>query len=262
MLVGMAVMPHGNEAVYPPDDESRKLNEALKEIGRRLKDSETYVLISPHNVRISDKLGIIMTEYLIPWLPFNDVHVPSESEYKTDRMLAEKIFKEARGRFPIVDINFASAKGRYSRFPLTWGEIIPLHFLEKREIVLLTPARIDRNILVEFGRFLGKLLEEEEKKIGLIISADHGHAHDEKGPYGYAKESEEYDKIITEALKSSNLETLLSLDDEFIAKAKPDSYWSLLIGLGVLKEIPMKSSLVTYACPTYYGMASALFSRK
>ncbi|CAB50212.1 DODA-type extradiol aromatic ring-opening family dioxygenase [Pyrococcus abyssi] len=261
MLIGMAIMPHGNEAVYPPDEESKELNKALREIGSQLKEAETYVLISPHNVRLSDHLGIIMAEHLIPWLPFNDVEVPVEGEYETDRELAELIFKETKENFPIVDINFATLRGRYSRFPLTWGEIIPLHFLEKRQIVLLTPAKIERETLIKFGKALARILNNYERKVALVISADHGHAHDEKGPYGYAKESEEYDKIIVEALKNSNLEMLLELDDEFIAKAKPDSYWSLLIGLGVLKEIPMKSSLVTYACPTYYGMASALFTK-
>ncbi|AEC52301.1 hypothetical protein PNA2_1386 [Pyrococcus sp. NA2] len=262
MLVGMAVMPHGNEAVYPPDEESRKLNEALREIGKKLRDAEVYVLISPHNIRMSDKIGIILAEHLIPWLYFNNVNVPCDSEYETDRELAERIYDEARGKFPVVDVNFASMKGRYSRFPLSWGEIIPLHFLEKRKLVLITPARIKREILVEFGRFLANYLEKENRKIALIISADHGHAHDEKGPYGYAKESREYDEIVVEALKTSNLEVLLNLRDEFINKAKPDSYWSLLMALGVLREFPMKSELVTYACPTYYGMASALFTRE
>ncbi|AMM53604.1 DODA-type extradiol aromatic ring-opening family dioxygenase [Pyrococcus kukulkanii] len=261
MLIGMAIMPHGNEAVYPPDEETRKLHENLKEIGEELRGAETYVLITPHNVRISWALGVIMAEHLIPWLPFNDVDVPVEEEYGTDRELAQEIFLGAKAEFPIVDINFATSGGKYSRFPLTWGEIIPLYFLEKRPLILITPAKLERERLIEFGRFLGNLLEKADKKVAVVVSADHGHAHSEEGPYGYAEESEEYDKRIVEMLKSGNLEGLLEFTDEFIAKAKPDSYWSLLIALGILREIPMKPDLVSYACPTYYGMASALFRR-
>ncbi|AFK22321.1 extradiol dioxygenase [Pyrococcus sp. ST04] len=261
MLVGMAIMPHGNEAVYPPDDETRRLHENLKRIGQELEGADTYVLITPHNVRIREHIGIIMAEHLIPWLPFNDVKIPVEEEYRTNRRLALEIFHGARTGFPVVDINFATYSGRYSRFPLTWGEIIPLYFLRKKDLVLITPAKLPKEKLIEFGRFLAVLLEKWNEKVAIIVSADHGHAHREDGPYGYAEESKEYDRRVVEMLKKGDLRELLEFEDEFIDRAKPDSYWSFLMALGVLEEFEMEPSLVSYACPTYYGMASALFRR-
>lgn len=208
MLFGIGLMPHGNPALSPEDKETEKLAGVLKDIGKAFSDADSYVLISPHNVRISDHLGVIMAQHLISWLGFEGVELPGE--WETDRGLAEEVYNAWKGaEIPTVDLHFASRSGRYSRWPLTWGELIPLQFLEKKPLVLLTPARrLSRETLIKAGEVLGEVLEGSEKKIALIVSADHGHAHDENGPYGYRKESEEYDRLIMELINESRLEEL------------------------------------------------------
>uniref|UniRef100_UPI00263618DF DODA-type extradiol aromatic ring-opening family dioxygenase n=1 Tax=Thermococcus sp. TaxID=35749 RepID=UPI00263618DF len=185
-------------------------------------------------------------------------------EWKTDRELAEKIYRaEKSAGIPVVDLNFASLRGEYSRWPLSWGELIPLHFLEKKPLVLMTPSRgVDRETLVKAGEILGKVLEESEKKIALIISADHGHGHSEDGPYGKVKESEEYDRLIMELINENRLEELPSVPAELVRKALVDSYWGMMIMLGAMRvgEFHLKEN--AYACPTYFGMAGALWVRR
>ncbi|NJE26879.1 extradiol dioxygenase [Thermococcus sp. MV5] len=261
MLVGIGLMPHGNPVLNPKDEEIRRLAEVLKEIGREFSRADSYVLISPHNVRMSEAFGVIMAENLVSWLGFGGVELPGD--YQTERELARGIYERVKAKgLPVVDINFASLSGEYSRFPLTWGELIPLHFLEKRPLVLLTPARkVPREILVEFGEVIGEVLEEDEKRIAFIASADHAHAHDPTGPYGHAPEAKEYDERIMQLIKENKLEKLLNISDELINKALPDSYWQLLVLYGVLKKVPMKVKATVYACPSYFGMAAALFVR-
>ncbi len=261
MLVGAAMMPHGNPVLNPEDEETGKLAEALKEIGRELSRADVYVLISPHNVRMSEALGVIMAENLISWLGFAGVQLPGE--YKTDKELAKEIYLKAKAEgLPVVDINFASLSGEYSRFPLTWGELIPLQFLEKRQIVLLTPAgHVSRETLVKFGEVVGEVLEEYERRVAFIASADHAHAHG-NGPYGYAPEAKEYDELIMKIIQENRLEGLLEIPDELINKALPDSYWQLLVLYGVLKNVPMKLIKAAYSCPSYFGMGAALFIRE
>ncbi|WP_297508166.1 extradiol dioxygenase [Thermococcus sp.] len=262
MLVGIGLMPHGNPVLEPPDEETRKLAEVLRDIGRAFSDVDSYVLISPHNVRMSDHLGVVMAENLISWLGFEGVELPGE--WKTDRELAEKIYRaEKDAGIPIVDLNFASRSGQYSRWPLSWGELIPLQFLRKRPLVLMTPSRgIDRKTLVKSGEILGKVLEESGKRIALIVSADHGHGHSENGPYGKVKESEEYDRLIMELINENRLEELPSVPEELVRKALVDSYWQMLMMLGAMRvgEFELRES--AYACPTYFGMAGALWVRK
>ncbi|AMQ18453.1 DODA-type extradiol aromatic ring-opening family dioxygenase [Thermococcus peptonophilus] len=262
MLVGIGLMPHGNPVLDPPDEETKKLAKVLRDIGREFSSVDAYVLISPHNVRMSDHLGVIMAQHLISWLGFEGVELPGE--WETDRKLAEKIYNAWKeSGIPAVDLHFASRSGQYSRWPLTWGELIPLQFLEKKPLVLLTPARrLSRETLIKAGEVLGEILEGSEKKIAFIVSADHGHAHDENGPYGYRKESEEYDRLIMELINENRLEELPEIPDELIEKALPDSYWQMLIMLGVMHRVPVKLVESAYACPTYFGMAGALWVRK
>ncbi len=261
MLGGMAMMPHGNEVLEPGDEKTRQLADVLKRIGEEFREFDVYVIVTPHNIKISDHIGIIFAENLVSWLGFAGVEF--HGEYKTDRKLAEEIYLESRrAGIPVVDINFAALSGEYSRFPLTWGELIPLHFLDARPLVVVTPARkMPRETLVRFGEVLAGSIESYDGRAGLVISADHGHAHAPKGPYGYARESEEYDELVMRLIGENRLEELLELDEEFIRKAKPDSYWQLLIMLGVLRKVPMELKATAYACPTYFGMGAALYVR-
>ncbi|WP_297421352.1 extradiol dioxygenase [Thermococcus sp.] len=262
MLVGIGLMPHGNPVLEPPDGETKKLAEVLRDIGRAFADVDSYVLVSPHNVRMSDHLGIVMAEHLVSWIGFEGKELPGE--WETWRELAEKIYRnEKDAGMPVVDLNFASLRGEYSRWPLSWGELIPLQFLEKKPLVLITPSRgVERADLIEFGEVLGRTLEEEGEKVALIISADHGHGHDENGPYRKVKESEDYDRLIMELINENRLEELPELPEEFVKKALVDSYWQMLMMLGAMRvgEFELKES--AYACPTYFGMAGALWVRK
>ncbi|WP_010479222.1 DODA-type extradiol aromatic ring-opening family dioxygenase [Thermococcus zilligii] len=262
MLVGIGLMPHGNPVLEPPDEETRKLARVLNDIGEAFGDADSYVLVSPHNVRISDHLGVVMAENLISWLGFEGKELPGE--WKTDIELAEKIYRaEKEAGIPIVDLNFASRSGQYSRWPLSWGELIPLQFLRKKPLVLMTPSRgINRKTLVKAGEILREVLEESGKRVALIISADHGHAHSKNGPYGYRKESEEYDELIMELINEDRLGELLEIPEELISNALPDSYWGMLIMLGAMRKGDFELKESAYACPTYFGMAGALWVRK
>ena len=261
MLAGIGLMPHGNPVLEPEDEETKRLAGVLRDVGNAFADVDSYVLISPHNVRMSDHLGVVLAEHLVSWLGFEGKELPGE--WKTDRELAERIYRaEKEAGIPIVDLNFASLRGEYSRWPLSWGELIPLHFLEKKPLVLMTPSRgIDRGTLVRSGEILGRVLEESEKKIALIISADHGHGHDEKGPYGKVQESEEYDRLIMELINENRLEELPNVPEELVSKALVDSYWQMLIMLGAMRVAEFELKESAYACPTYFGMAGALWVR-
>ena len=261
MLIGAAVMPHGNPVLEPPDEETERLAEVLRKIGEEFREADSYVLISPHNVRMSDHLGVVMAEHLVSWLGFEGKELPGE--WETDRDLAGKIYEKAKAEgIPVVDLNFAAMSGEYSRWPLSWGELIPLQFLEKRPLVLLTPARdVPREVLVRFGEVIAEVIEASDKRVAFIASADHGHGHDENGPYGYVPESEEYDRLVMEIIKENRLERLLEIPEELVRKALVDSYWQLLVLHGILKKVPMEIREAAYACPTYFGMAGALWMR-
>ena len=261
MLHIATVVPHGDEVLEPTNESMKKLNVAMRKIGERAGDSEVFVLISPHNIRIATHIGIILTEYLEGSWEYENVKI--NLRLKGDRELAGRIYREAKdSSIPVVGINFGALEGPLSSMPLDWGSLIPLSFFPERKLVLLTPARgIKREELVNFGKILGDIIEKDPRKISLIISADHAHTHSKNGPYGYSELAGEYDEKIIESMRNGDLTPLLSMSDEFLEEVKPDSYWQLLILHGAIEKIKMKNEFVEYGIADYFGMAAALFSR-
>ena len=92
-----------------------------------------------------------------------------------------------------------------------------------------------------------------------MASADQGHAHDKRGPYGFNPTSAEYDKLVIKAINENSLKQLLKLSPKFVENAKPDSLWQMAILIGVLDRVQTKARFVSYQVPTYYGMLCADF---
>ncbi len=261
MLSLAAVVPHGDEVLLPEDEGSKRLHNAMKKLAEMVKEEnvDAYVIITPHNIRIDTHIGIILTEYATGFWKYKNLIM--RRKYRCMREVARKIYERAvKKGLPVVGINFGALEGELSRIPLDWGSLIPLYFLLKKDIVMITPARkIEKEELVEFGKLLTEILNNEDKRFVLIVSADHAHTHLKDGPYGFSPKAKEYDEIVVKALKSGDLKILKTMPEEIIEEAKPDSYWQLLILAGVFEKIKMRRIFVEYGCPTYFGMAVATY---
>src|SRR5205823_2171276 len=148
--------------------------------------------------------------------------------------------------------------------PMDWGVLIPLWFMGGRSdpqvpVVVVTPAR-DRSPEehVSAGKALAQAAAASGKRIALIASADHGHAHDPEGPYGFAAASKEYDDRIVELVLADRLGDLLQLDAAFVEAAKADSFWQMLILHGALGD-GWRGEFLSYEAPTYFGMLCAAY---
>ncbi len=264
MLQLAAVVPHGDEVLLPEDEESKRLHSAMEKLAKIVKDKDVdgYVIITPHNIRIDTHIGVILTEHAYGFWKYHNLRI--RRKYRCMRDVGTKIYKQSLERkLPVVGINFGALEGELSRIPLDWGSLIPLYFLPKKDILMITSARkIKREELIEFGRVIVDVLNNDDRKFALVVSADHAHAHSKDGPYGFSPRAEEYDEIVVEALKKVNFGSLKNLPDEMIEDAKPDSFWQLLILSGVLEKIRMKRILVEYGCPTYFGMAVAIYNNE
>ena len=257
MLTLAAIVPHGDEILIPEGD-SVGLHNAMKELAKRVKEKkvEEYIFVSPHHLRIDTHMAIILTENLEGSWHYKNLRF--RRKIKCDKELAQEIYEKTKKFLPVVGINFGALEGELSKICLDWGTLIPLYFLPKREMVLITPARgISNESLINFGKLVGKIVKSSKRRIGVIISADQAHAHSKEGPYGYHPDAYYYDEYVIKNL--DNLENLLKLKEETIENAKPDSFWQLLILLGILKENPLKLMRKEYACPTYFGMAVAWY---
>ena len=270
-----AMLPHGFNLIpelYPEEEaEWQRLINAMEKISEEivLKDPEVIILASPHNLRIDGYIGIITSEWLEgTWRNQNKTKKVT-LRLKCDRDFANLLYNRTKDRIPIVSVNYGAAGGDYSEMKMDWGTLIPMWSIYKKykeknkavpPMVLITPSReIPWKNLVYLGHTISNICEKENINAVFIASCDHGHAHDPDGPYGYHPASKVFDEQMCSLIQKNQLETLLELTPEFIEQAKPDSFWQMLILLGIVERSNLKNELCLYECPTYYGMIVASF---
>jgi aromatic ring-opening dioxygenase LigB subunit len=157
---------------------------------------------------------------------------------------------------PVVGVSYGGNDEAAGQMPLDWGTEVPLSFVRAARVVVVAPAR-DRPLEehVRAGAALARATAG--RRVALVASADHGHAHDPEGPYGYDPAAAAYDLAVQDIVRSGELafEPLAAT----VEAAKADSLWQLLVLQGALGPDP-RVELLAYAAPTYYGMLVAACS--
>jgi aromatic ring-opening dioxygenase LigB subunit len=173
--------------------------------------------------------------------------------FEVDRALAAAAIDALRAEgVPVVGVSYGGNDPAEAELPADWGTSIPLEQLPSAPVVVVSPAR-DRPLEehVRAGAALGRATGD--RRVALIASADHGHAHDPAGPYGYDPAAAAYDLAVQDIVRSGELafEPLA----ETVEAAKADSLWQLLVLQGAMPD--GRAELLAYAAPTYYGMLVA-----
>jgi aromatic ring-opening dioxygenase LigB subunit len=230
-----AIAPHGDV------DATAELRGAMEELGRRFDASgcDAAIVVTPHNVHVEGHYAVVTASRV--------------GGHETDRALAVDLVDAIReAGLPVVGVSYGGNDPAEAELPLDWGAEVPLRFARAERVVIVAPAR-DRP-LDEHVR-LGEVVAAATggRRVGLVASADHGHAHDAEGPYGFDPAAEAYDALFRELVLAQPLDfrPLAGL----VEAAKADSLWQLLVLQGAA---PGPLELLAYAAPTYYGMAVAL----
>ncbi len=111
---------------------------------------------------------------------------------------------------------------------------------------------------VRAGQALARAVAASPKRIALIASADHGHAHDPDGPYGFDLSARVYDETIVRLVQEDRLSGLLELDPAFVDAAKADSWWQLAMLHGARGDA-WHGEFLSYEASTYFGMLCAAY---
>jgi aromatic ring-opening dioxygenase LigB subunit len=266
-------MPHGGEVIprLTPKGEKRflKTTDGMRALAKKIATArpETIVIASPHNLRLVDHIGVVVAENSTGTLRTSPKRIVA-LKAKCDVQLAKDLLAASKAKgLPVVGANYGTFEGPTSDMAMDWGTLVPLWFAlhEKRvksRIVIVTPSReIPMAQNVEFGSVIGKILETRKGRYVFIASADQAHTHSKSGPYGFNRAAARFDKLVVEAIRADKVESLVRLDPGLVEDAKPDSPWQMAILAGILRHVPMRSTLVSYQVPTYYGMICAGFER-
>jgi aromatic ring-opening dioxygenase LigB subunit len=126
--------------------------------------------------------------------------------------------------------------------------------------VVVSPARdLSLPDHVRAGQALARAADASGKRVALIASADHGHAHDPDGPYGFDPAAAEYDDLIVRFVQEDRLDGVLGLDPAFVDAAKADSWWQLAMLHGALGTA-WTGTFLSYEASTYFGMLCAAYA--
>jgi aromatic ring-opening dioxygenase LigB subunit len=233
-LVFACIAPHGDM------DLDAGLRSAMEELGRRAAatEPEVAVVITPHSVHVDGHYAVVTSGKV--------------GEHETDRVAADALLAAP---LPILGVSYGGNDPQSAEFPIDWGAEIPLNFIEAPMVVVVSPAR-DRPLEehVQLGQVLASNTVLQAKRVALIASADHGHAHDPDGPYGFDPAAAAYDAQVQEILASDRLDFMPLA--ELVEPAKADSLWQLLVLQGAVGE-GARADVLAYAAPTYYGMLVA-----
>ena len=266
-LIYACIAPHAGDLI-PETIEDKNIvaltRKSMYAMGSKLEalEPETVVIINPHGFRVSTAMNITLTDKATAdWAP--DVKL----DFDVDLLLANAIAVQAEAMsVPVVRYIYGASGGDSCFVPLDWGAVVPLYFMGHRftpepKIVHVSPMRtLPLATHYEFGRAIGRVIKASDKKIAFIASADQGHAHDAKGPYGYDPASAEYDAWMQSIIRSGNLDDLFSADPQMVENGKPDSLWPTLVLAGVLKENSMQAKLLSYEVNVYFGILCAEFT--
>jgi aromatic ring-opening dioxygenase LigB subunit len=244
MIVAAAIAPHGLPAFEPGPT-----REAMEEVGRRFEraEADAIVVLTPHNVHVDGHFAVVTAGKLAGSV---DGH---ELERVVDRELAAAVLAKVS---PVVGVSFGGNDPAEAVMPLDWGSLIPLVFLPELPVVLVSPAR---DLSLADHTRAGEAIARSPGRIALVASADHGHAHDPDGPYGFDPASARYDERVVELVRENRLRDLPELE-ELAGTAKADSLWQLVMLHGALGD-GWSAELLAYERPTYFGMLVAAFER-
>ena len=264
-LVFAAIAPHGTlpEAPVPGADATHA---ALGELGRRFDAArpEATIVLTPHNVHVQGHFAVVLAGTLAGTLA--DFDAPDvRLSCPVDLQLAtQSVVALHDDELPVVGASFGANDPASATAPMDWGVLIPLWMMGGRAdppvpVVVVSPAR-DRSLQehVRAGRALAHAARQSGKRVALIASADHGHAHDAEGPYGFDPAAAEYDRRVVELVQENRLGDLLDFDPSFVDAAKADSWWQLVMLHGALGD-GWRGAFLSYETSTYFGMLCASY---
>jgi aromatic ring-opening dioxygenase LigB subunit len=269
-LVFAAIAPHGGLAIEEAcAPEERGLAAATRagmlELGRLFAAArpQAVIVATPHNVHIPASMGVIVSGRVAGQLagapPSIALDVP------TELTLAWLLLKALlTGGVPSSGISFGGNDPAEAVAPMDWGVLIPLWFMGGRfkpplPVVVMTPARdLSADDHIKAGVAVAEAAVESGLRVAFIASADHGHAHDPQGPYGFDPAAKAYDELICGLVRDGHLDRLAAIPPALVESAKADSWWQLLLLHGATQN-GWQGRLVSYEAPTYFGMLTAAY---
>ncbi|MFH1790065.1 MAG: AmmeMemoRadiSam system protein B [bacterium] len=252
-LVFAAISPHPPLLIPSIGKENIKEVEKTKKSLLKLEEAmylarpDIIVLISPHGSYFSDAFTInVSPNFHTDLTQFGDLE--TKIEFKGEMNLSSRLRECGKDEnIPITMI---------SEPKLDHGSSVPLYYLAQHligtSILPIGFCSLDWKTHVEFGYLIKDAISQINKRVAVIASGDLSHALKTEAPAGYNAAGEEFDTAIRELLQSNNTVGMLNLNKKFVEDAAECGFRSILILMGILRNINSRYQEYSYEGP--YGV--------
>jgi len=233
-------------------------SQAMEKLAEKLAQChpQTVLIISPHGQYHSDAMGILTarssTGDLSQW-------GSTEPQRHFDNNLEMVAAIEEEAKAVGIPIKPIGKKG----YELDHGVMVPMHFLLKSvkgvPLVPLTFSWLPLSVHFAFGKAMGRAAERIRKRVAIVASGDLSHRLFPDAPVGYDPMGKAFDEKMVAALSQLDTQTILDLDGELIERAGECGLRSIVILLGALEGLEVKSEILSYEGPFGVGYVVATF---
>lgn len=258
-LTFAAITPHP-PVLLPTLGKDMKELEHTKKAMREL-EQEMYVtkpqiilVISPHEGIFNDAFVVnAYTDFTASFERFGDVMTKYEWPGSPD--FAAKISHAGNNHaFPIRLV---------SEPALSYGASVPLSYLTSHldnfKIVPVGYTRLSAKEHLDFGELLKDVIMSSDKRVAVIASGDLSHHLNEKAPGGFRMEGKKFDDELIQFLDTRNTLGIAQMNPDLVEKAAECGYRSLLILLGILKNVDYTFKRLAYEAPFGVGYLTGQF---
>lgn len=260
-LVFAAITPHppllipaiGKEALLKLDKTALAL--ARLEEDLYLAKPEVICIISPHGKLWPDAFTInFCKEYKSDLREFGDL--TTRLKFKGGSHWASRLWQDTK-HAPFKSVVISEPK-------LDYGVAVPLYYLAKHlSTVGILPIGFATDLPLkthlDFGTLLKEFIMKSNQRIAVIASADLSHALASDAPAGFNARAAEFDRAVQELLATRNTVGLVQLDPELIAGAAECGLRSILILLGILRNMHYTFEALAYEAPFGVGYLTGNF---
>jgi len=141
---------------------------------------------------------------------------------------------------------------------LDHGVVVPLYFLRQANLgdipfLVISQAGLPEDELYQAGMCLQEACKKIGRRVVIIASGDMSHRLAEDGPYGFNPAGPEFDRQITEIIKTGELGRLLRMPMEMREAAGECGYRSLVMMAGAFDGQALASWIYSYQKPFGVG---------
>lgn len=259
-LVFAAFTPHPPLLIPTIGQEALKKVKKTQQAMQKLEEDmyltrpDILIIISPHGGSFDDAFALnVCPRYETDLREFGDL--TTKLTFAGEMTLATQISEAAK----LHNLSLTMV----SEPRLDHGAAVPLSQLTAHlpEIKLLPISfcGLDWKTHLNFGYLIKEQIMISNKRVAVIASGDLSHSLNSDAPAGFNAAGAEFDRKVQELLAANNTAGLLQLDSQLVHDAAECGFRSLLILLGILKNVEYVYQQYNYESPLGVGYLTANF---